>query len=123
MMRIIHPPAPTEYPAYSSMYIDLVPTDGYILRHFQQNLHEFKSFIYNLPKEKLLYRYAEEKWTIKEIILHLIDDERIYAYRALSYARNDQTPLPGFAEELYAQYSEANKRSLDSLFEEYESVR
>jgi hypothetical protein len=71
----------------------------------------------------LLYRYAENKWTIKEILVHNIDDERIFAYRALRYARNDNTPLHGFEENDYAKYSYANDRSLDSIFEEYESVR
>ena len=122
-MRRINPPSPQEYPSYSSMYIDLVPKDGQVLEYFQQNASDFKKFIYSLPKEKLHFRYAQDKWTIKEIILHLIDDERIYAYRALCWARNDQTSLPGFDENDYAKYSAANERSLDSLFEEYEAVR
>ena len=75
------------------------------------------------PEEKLLNRYAENKWNIKEILVHLIDYERIFAYRALRYAINNKTPLPGFEEKDYAIYSKANERSLDSIFEEYESVR
>jgi uncharacterized damage-inducible protein DinB len=76
-----------------------------------------------LPEEKLYYRYAEGKWTIKEILAHLIDDERIYTYRALRYARNDQTELPGFEQDAYAVESGANKRSIDDLLEEFAAVR
>jgi hypothetical protein len=76
-----------------------------------------------VPEEKLSYRYAEGKWTIKEIMAHLIDDERIYAYRALRFARNDQTELPGFDQDDYAIESAANERSLDDLLEEFAAVR
>ena len=89
----------------------------------KENLTNLKKLIYNLPEEKLLYRYAEGKWTIKEILVHNIDDERIFTYRALCYARNDQTELPGFDQDDYAAFSGANDRSPDSIFEEYEAVR
>ena len=71
----------------------------------------------------LTHRYAKEKWTIKEILVHLIDDERIFAYRALRYARNDSLPLHAFDQNNYAKYSGANERSLESIFDEYEAVR
>ena len=79
--------------------------------------------LYPLSEEILFYRYAENKWTIKEILVHLIDDERIFAYRALRFARSDKTPLHGFEQNSYAKYSCANQRSLDSIFEEYRAVR
>jgi len=121
--RKIDKPIPGEYPEYSGIYLDLLEDDGRILDHLWENFLAIKKFISELPEEKLLYRYAEGKWTIKEILVHLIDDERIFAYRALRYARNDQTPLHGFDQEKYALHSDANKRSLESIFEEYESVR
>ena len=69
------------------------------------------------------FRYAEGKWTIKDIILHLIDAERIFAYRALRIARNDKTALPGFEENDYVVTANANNREYESLFTEYETVR
>ncbi|MEK6153086.1 DinB family protein [Flavobacteriaceae bacterium 3-367] len=122
-MRNIDKPIPGEYPSYSKIYMDLLEDDGNILDHLWQNFLTIKEFIYGLPEEQLYYRYSTDKWTIKEILVHLIDDERIFAYRALRYARNDQTPVLGFEENHYARYSGANTRSLDSIFEEYETVR
>jgi len=122
-MRVIKKPKPTEYPKYSHIYMDLLQDGENILDQLWQNFLTIKNFIYKLPEEKLYFRYADNKWTIKEILVHLIDDERIFTYRALRYARNDETPLHGFEENNYAIYSKANERSLDSIFEEYESVR
>ena len=122
-MKTIPRPSPDEYPAYSTIYMELVKADGDILDELRANFFEIRDFISRLPAEKLLERYDEGKWTIKEILVHLIDDERIFAYRALRYARNDDTPLHGFEENSYAKYSGANERSLESIFEEYESVR
>ena len=121
--KTIQKPKPDEYPAYSHIYMDLLADDGNILEHLWENFKHIKAFINNLPDEKLYYRYADGKWTIKEILVHLIDDERIFSYRALRYARNDSTPLPGFDENHYALYSNANDRSLASIFDEYETVR
>ena len=122
-MPIIQKPRTDEYPAYSEMYMKLVPDDGMVLTHLKNNFINLKKLIYSLPEEKLYYRYAEGKWTIKEILVHCIDDERIFTYRALCYARNDKTELPGFEQDDYTLYSGANQRTLDSIFEEYESVR
>ncbi len=123
MTRAIKKPIPGEYPEYSSIYLDLLEDDDKVLEHLWTNFLAIKEFIYKLPEDMLTYRYAEGKWTIKEILVHNIDDERIFAYRALRYARNDNTPLHGFDQDEYARYSGANDRSLDSIFEEYESVR
>jgi len=103
--------------------MELLEENENILDQLWNNFLSIKQLIYSLPEEKLYFRYAENKWTIKEILVHLIDDERIFVYRALRYARNDNTPLHGFEETDYAIYSKANERSLDSIFDEYESVR
>lgn len=121
--RQIEKPKKEEYPAYSEMYMELLKDDGMILQNMKENFVKIKKFIYGLPEEQLYYRYDEGKWTIKEILVHIIDDERIFTYRALRYSRNDNTPLHGFEENDYAKYSYANNRSLDSIFEEYEAVR
>lgn len=122
-MCLIAKPHTSEYPAYSHIYMDLLDLDGNILDFMRKSLEGIKKLIYSLPEEKLNYRYTEGKWTIKEILVHIIDDERIFSYRALRYARNDETPLPGFEQDEYVRYSGANERSLDSIFEEYEAVR
>jgi uncharacterized damage-inducible protein DinB len=122
-MKRIPKPEPNEYAPYVSRYISLLPDDGLILKHLEDNLRVTTLFMRALPEEKLSYRYAEGKWTIKEIVGHLIDDERIYAYRALRFARNDQTELPGFEQDDYAVESGANERSLDNLLKEFAVVR
>lgn len=121
--RKIARPLPSEYPAYSQPYFDLVKTDTDILQELHDNFYRLKELISPLSEEQLCFRYETNKWTIREILVHNIDDERIYSYRALRYARNDSTVLPGFEEKDYARYSHANDRSLESIFEEYESVR
>lgn len=122
-MRIIEPPQPGEYPPYAIMYMRLLPTDGQILDHLWDNFLTVKKLIYSLPEEKLYYRYAPGKWSIKETLVHIVDDERIFAYRALRFARNEKNNLIGFDQDSYAQYAEADSRDLDNIFEEYEAVR
>lgn len=122
-MRIIPKPDKSEYPEYAEMYIKLIPADGLVLKHLADNFEMAKDFIYALPPEKLLHRYAADKWTIKEILVHIVDDERIYAYRALRFARSEKQSLPGFDQDEYTRLSGANERKLDSIFAEYEAVR
>jgi uncharacterized damage-inducible protein DinB len=122
-MKLIPKPEPSEYAPYVTMYISLLPDDGQIIKHLEENLHATTEFMRSLPEEKLTFRYAEGKWTVKEILAHLIDDERIYAYRALRFARNDQIELPGFEQDDYAVESGANERSLDDLLAEFAVVR
>ena len=122
-VRVIEKPREGEYPAYAHIYIDLLPDDGLILKHLADNLKATKSFVISIPRDRLLHRYAEGKWTIKEILGHIVDDERIYVYRALRFARNDSTELPGFDQDQYARYSEANQRDCRDLLDEFSLVR
>jgi len=122
-MRSIEKPKEGEYPLYANMYIQLLPDDGLLLKHLRDNFVATKELILPLSEEKLNYRYAPNKWTIKEILVHIIDDERIYAYRALRFARNDKTELPGFEQDEYTLYSRAGERSIENIFEEYAAVR
>src|SRR5688572_18721561 len=121
-MRLIPKPMAGEYAPYTMMYIGLLPDDGRILEHLRNNLENTVRFIRLLPEGKLTTRHAEGAWTIKEILVHIIDDERIYCYRALRFARNDQTELPGFEQDEYVPYSGANKRELEAIIEEFISV-
>lgn len=122
-LRLIEKPRDGEYPAYAHIYIDLLPDDGLILKHLADNFAETRRFVESIPQDRLLHRYAEDKWTIKEIFGHIVDDERIYAYRALRFARNDATELPGFDQDDYARYSEANRREVGDLLDEFDLVR
>ena len=122
-MRKILKPLPTEYPDYAEMYIKLLPNDGQILKHLKENGKDTEKFFLAVPKNKLEFKYKTGKWTIKEILLHIIDDERIYSYRALRFARGDKTSLPGFDQEPYAINSEANERTIESLVKEFNTVR
>ena len=105
------------------MYMGLVPNGEFLLDHLWENFIQCRELIFSLPPEKLFFRYAEGKWTIPEILVHIVDDERIYAYRALRFARNDKTELPGFEQDDFVKFSGANERSLDNIFSEYEAVR
>jgi uncharacterized damage-inducible protein DinB len=122
-MRRIAKPNEGEYAPYTVRYIGLLPDDGRVLEHLRDNFHQTRDLVVSLSGEQLAFRYAEGKWTIKEILAHIIDDERIYAYRALRFARNDGTELPGFEQDTYARYSGANERSADGLLEELLAVR
>lgn len=111
-MKEIYKAKQGDYPAYAEMYMKWLPDDGLILQHLKDNYYAAKEFIYSLPPEKLLYSYQPGKWTIKEILVHIVDDERIFSYRALRFARNEQLNLIGFDQDSYAKYSEANNRNL-----------
>ena len=122
-MRIIEKARKGDYPEQAEMYVKLTPDDGHILEHFRNNFRRVKELIYSLPEEKLFHRYAKGKWSIKETLVHIIDDERIYSYRALRFARNEKLELLGFDQDAYAFFSNADQRNLDSIFDEYECVR
>ena len=122
-MRKIFKAKPGEYPAYAEMYMKWIPDDGLILKHLADNYQAVKTFIYGLPAEQLLRRYQPGKWSIKEILVHIVDDERIFSYRALRFARGEQQNLLGFDQDSYAKHSQADCRNLDNIFEEYEAVR
>ena len=77
----------------------------------------------SIPKDKLEFRYQPKKWTIKEVLQHIIDTERIFTYRLLRIARKDTTPLAGFDQDIYVDPSEANNKSINDLIEEFSTTR
>ena len=109
-------------PDYYHRYIAYVQQDDLAFA-MQQQQQEVLSLLQSLPAEKWDYAYAEGKWTVKELVQHVIDTERIFAYRALCFARKDATPLPGFDENNYAAASDANRRSPGSLIKELQMVQ
>lgn len=115
-------PAPSEHDPYFQVYIDLVP--GADLIRLLESVHEeTQALIAGISEERAGYRYARDKWSIKEILVHLVDCERVYAYRALAFARGDRTELPGFDHDDYVRASGADARTLADLAAEYEAVR
>jgi uncharacterized damage-inducible protein DinB len=122
-MKLIKKPNDEEFHANEPVLANLLPDDGLLLEHMIANLKSTKEFLLSLSEDKLMYRYAKEKWTIKEVLIHLIDMERIYTYRALRFARNDQTELPGFDDKQYVYHSGAIDRDILSLLKELEAVR
>ena len=104
-------------------YIQLVPDDGNLLIHLEDIFSETEEIIHPLSEEKMNYRYAIGKWTIKDMMLHMCDTERIFIYRALRFSRGDETPLPGFEESLFAQHAGANERDKEDIIREYSLVR
>jgi uncharacterized damage-inducible protein DinB len=109
-------------PKHFHTYINKVKEDD-LMEAFHAQSSMFIQFLEKLPAEKRDYRYGPDKWTIKEVLQHILDAERIFAYRALCIARADQTALPGFDENLYADNSKADKRKWEELVEEFKLTR
>ena len=115
-------PTPGTYPAYFENYISKVQASTVkeaTVKYGVELIDRFKA----LPFEKASYAYADGKWTLKEMLQHIIDTERIFAYRAVAIARKEAIGLPGFDENAYAANSKANSRSWNSLLEEFVAVR
>ena len=112
-----------EYAAYYGTYIDTVTEEYNLVEELEISVHRMVKFVQNIPMDKFDYCYAEGKWTIKDILLHLIDAERIFAYRALRFARKDDTPLASFDENTYVEEAHANSRSIQDLLSEMLVVR
>lgn len=122
-MKTISKPQPGQYAPYMIAYIDTVPNDGLLLQHLRDDQTLITDHLRALPESMLATPHAPGEWTVKEILSHIIDTERIFAYRALRIARHDFTELPGFEQDDYMPYTGANNRSLDDMLEEYASVR
>ncbi len=104
-------------------YVRLVPDDGNLLIHLEDIFSETEEIIAPLSAEKMNYRYAPDKWTIRDMLLHICDTERIFVYRALRFSRGDETPLPGFDEAPYALHAGANEREIEDIMREFSLVR
>jgi hypothetical protein len=111
-----------EYKAYYELYLDRVSPEVELFEALEQQ-DELVSFFEALPQDKHEFRYAQNKWTPKQILQHLIDTERIFINRALRFARADFTELPGYDENHYAEHCFSNQQSIDELLEEFKAVR
>jgi uncharacterized damage-inducible protein DinB len=115
-------PETDEYAPYYGKYVTLVP-DGDIATTLAAQLEDTLALFRSIPEERGSYAYAPGKWSIKELLGHVIDTERIFAYRALRIGRNDKTPLPGFEQDDYVDGTDFNARTLGSLIDEFAAVR
>jgi hypothetical protein len=115
-------PEPSEYAPYYAGYVAQVP-DGDLLRTLETGLGDYATTFGALPEAMGRHAYAPGKWTLRELLGHVIDTERVFAYRAMRIARGDTTPLPGFDEKAWVPESGSNRRSLADLIAELRAVR
>ncbi|MCE2612060.1 DinB family protein [Flavobacteriaceae bacterium D16] len=111
-----------EFHEFYKPYIDILG-DVELLEMLSRQLVNFPQFLASIPEEKLQYAYAPGKWSIAQVLVHILDSERVFQYRALRFARNDQTPLPGFDQDDYISYSGADSVSKELLIQQYQAVR
>ena len=112
----------TRVPIFYHNYINQVVEDD-LMTAFANQSPVVADFLAAIPAQKVGYAYGADKWTIREVLQHMIDAERVFCYRALRFARKDPTPLPGFDENLFAENAKAASRSWNDLLEEFKAVR
>ena len=110
------------YNEYFATYINLT-AGATVIEALENSNYRSMAFLSSIAEDQGPFRYAENKWTVKEVIAHMNDTERIMAYRALRFARNDETELSGFDENRYAANSNANSRTVGELVTEFEEIR
>jgi len=115
-------PDPSEHAPYYSRYIDLVP-DGDLVRTLATQGEETRARLASVPPERETYRYAPGKWSLRQVVGHLIDTERLFAFRSLWFARGAGSPLPGMEQDEWAEVSDAADRPLAELLGEWAAVR
>lgn len=118
----ISKPEATEYAPDYERYISLLP-DGDVVAVLGKQLEDTLELLRSIPESKANHRYAPEKWSIKELVGHMIDSERIFAYRALRFARADETPLPGYEQDDYIRNASFDDCKLEDLAAEFEHLR
>ena len=121
-IKMIPPPESSEFSPYHATYIALVP-DNDILKSVAAQGDDAAVFYLTLTEDQGGLRYAPGKWTIKQVVGHIIDTERIMSYRALRIARADQTNLPGFEQDDYVASAQSDARTMADLAAEFQSVR
>ncbi|MEN8789666.1 MAG: DinB family protein [Flavobacteriaceae bacterium] len=109
------------HPFYGPYIMEL--GDVELMDMLKRQRTNFPQFIASIPDEKWHSSYGEGKWTIAEVLVHVLDAERVFQYRALRFARNDNTDLPGFNQDAYVPFSGASVRTKDDVIEEYDAVR
>jgi hypothetical protein len=122
MTAAIEHPASDEYAPYYAAYVSLVP-DGDIIQILDGQVDTLPKLLSGLSGEQANFRFGPEEWSVKEVVGHINDAERVFAYRALRFARNDPTPLPGFEQNSYVREANFDARTLPDLVQEFEWLR
>lgn len=115
-------PKPNEYDSYYETYISALP-DFHIKQILEEQIDTIQNMFSNMDEEKGNFAYSEGKWTIKEVLGHIVDTERIFSYRALSFARGETQKIPGYDQNEYVAKGNFNKRSINSLIYEFTYLR
>lgn len=122
-MAVIQRPSDSEFLAYFNNYIRYAPEQVDVLKWMEENAQHTVEFLSELSDEQLAFRYAPGKWTIKDILQHIIDTERIFSYRALCIARGEKQSLPGYEEDDYASAAKTAPRFIDDMLNEFQTLR
>jgi len=123
MPPILTTPEPEEYAAFYSDYIQRAQTRGDVLTALTQQIEEIQAALGNLTDEQALFRDAPKEWSIKEVMGHINDVERVFSYRLLRVSRNDTTPLPGFEQNDYVREADFDRFEFKDLIQEFENLR
>lgn len=116
-------PKKSEYSPFHATYINCVPARGSVKSLMKRHFKELQQLLGNLPESMGDHRYAPEKWSIKEMLLHMVDTERVFAHRALWFMRGDRAPLPGFNQDHWMENIEVRHRTIKDLLKEWKTVR
>ena len=119
---MISKPGSDEYPPYATGYVNAVPDGTDVLQLMANNQASTHKLFYALTDEQAMYAYAEGKWTLKEVLGHMIDTERVFSFRAFVFSREDIS-LPGFDQDTYINSTDFNSRTIQSLADEFKAVR
>jgi uncharacterized damage-inducible protein DinB len=116
-------PKKSEYAPFHETYINAVPKRGSAKSLLKNSFRDTQQTLLALPPEKGDYAYAPDKWTIKQMLIHIIDTERVFAYRTLSFMRADRIPLPGFNQDHWMEQADVSQRTIKDLLKEWKAVR
>jgi len=121
-IQVMSQPDKTEYAPYYERYVSLV-NDRDVMNQLAAQTTQLQDIFTGMPEDKGEFRYADGKWSIKELLGHLIDGERMFAYRVLRISRGDETPIEGFEQDGYIENAHSNERSFADLLEEFSLLR
>lgn len=112
-----------EFKEFYGTYLNTLPDDTVLMDQLEKGFENFPKFIRSIPEDKLKYAYAEGKWTIAQVLLHIIDSERVFQYRAFRFSRGDKTPLMGFEQDDYILDDDPRGRTHEDIVKAYQVVR
>ena len=121
-MKKIQKPNKSEYNTYYAGYVSRVAGKN-IYMLLKKGAYAVPAFLYDLPDDKWHYRYADGKWSLAEVVMHLIDSEQVFCYRAMRIARGDKTALAGFDQDAFVETCNVESRTKDSVIEEFYTTR